>query len=74
MEEKSLLDKILQNHKNKQNELDIYLTENKQDIIKALNMKIPIKTIYETIKQEVDTDITYDGVYKKIKNFIDKSK
>ena len=40
----------------------------KDSIVKALNLNIPVKAIYETIIDETDIKVSYQVVYRKIKN------
>ncbi len=54
--------------KKKYGDIDMLIYHHADSIVKALNLNIPIKTIYETIIDETNIKASYQVVYKKIKN------
>lgn len=65
-----LLDKILENNirQNKNAQLDMFILQHREAILEALQMNIPIKTIYNTILSEIDIKACYNTFLRKINN------
>lgn len=64
------LNKILitANAKKKFGDVDMLIFQHKDSILTALRLNISIKSIYETIIKESDIKVSYQVVYRKIKN------
>ncbi len=56
------------NSKKKYGDIDMLIYHQKDSIVKALNLNISVKAIYETIIDETDIKVSYQVVYRKIKN------
>lgn len=70
MKNDDFFNKILKkaNSKKKYGDIDMLIYHQKDSIVKALNLNIPVKAIYETIIDETDIKVSYQVVYRKIKN------
>lgn len=70
MKNDDFFNKILKkaNSKKKYGDIDMLIYHQKDSIVKALNLNIPVKAIYETIIDEIDIKVSYQVVYRKIKN------
>lgn len=70
MKNDDFFNKILKkaNSKKKYGDIDMLIYHQKDSIVKALNLNIPVKAIYETIVDEIDIKVSYQVVYRKIKN------
>lgn len=70
MKNDDFFNKILKkaNTKKKYGDIDMLIYHQTDSIIKALNLNISIKAIYETIIDETDIKVSYQVVYRKIKN------
>ena len=70
MKNDDFFNKILKkaNSKKKYGDIDMLIFHQKDSIVKALNLNIPVKAIYETIIEETDINVSYQVVYRKIKN------
>ncbi len=75
MKENDFFIKIIDysNTKKKYPEIDMLLYQNSESILKAINMKIPIKHICEVIKQETNINVSYQTLYAKIKKLTEIS-
>ena len=70
MKNDDFFNKILKkaSSKKKYGDIDMLIYHQKDSIVKALNLNIPVKAIYETIIDEIDIKVSYQVVYRKIKN------
>lgn len=66
---KDLFQKIIDkcNKRNYYPEIDIFIFQNEETILKALQMNVSIKTIYDIIIDESGVKVSYPTVLKKIK-------
>lgn len=73
---KKLFDKITKNSDKikKYPEIDMFIFQNKETILYALQLHIPIKAIYETIVEETSMVVSYKTILKKIKKLKAESK
>ena len=65
--EESLYDELIS--KNKYNILRSFLEKNKNDILKALNLKVSYKSIFETIKKKTGLNIKYCNFVNILSDF-----
>lgn len=70
MKNDDFFNKILKkaNSKKKYGDIDMLIYHQKDSIVRALNLNIPVKAIYEAIIDETDIKASYQVVYRKIKN------
>lgn len=73
---KTLFDKIAKNSNKikKYPEIDMFIFQNKETILYALQLHIPIKAIYETIVEETSMTVSYKTILKKLKKLKADSK
>ena len=73
---KKLFDKITKNSNKikKYPEIDMFIFQNKETILYALQLHIPIKAIYETIVEETSMTVSYKTILKKLKKLKADSK
>lgn len=73
---KILFDKIAKNSNKikKYPEIDMFILQNKETILYALQLHIPIKAIYETIVEETSMTVSYKTILKKLKKLKAESK
>lgn len=76
MKNKNFFDTILQNANNRKKypEIDMFIYQNKEAILRALNIGVSAKIIYDSIISETNITISYKTVLKKLNNLKKLSK